>query len=389
MRITFPHMGNLWVGVRAVFEDLGREVVVPPLPSRRSLELGVRHSPEFACFPLKLNVGDFLGALEQGAEVIVMAGGVGPCRFGHYAQVEAQVLRALGHRGEMVVLEPPRGHLGEVVARIRRLAGWRPLGRVLGALGFGWEKLRAADDLERAAARARPLETSPGAVDAAYRRALEAVAASEGIAGTRRAAAEGVRAILEAAGRGGPAVGRPRLRVGLVGEVYMVVETFANQEVERRLGELGVEVSRSVYISDWARSHVFLDALRLTGRTRATLVRRAAEPYLEHFVGGHGRESVGESVLFQREGYDGVVHVAPFTCMPEIVAASLLPELSRDVGLPVLSLFLDEHTGEAGLQTRLEAFVDLLGRRRRLGEKRFGEGRATAWRSTSVSTWAR
>ena len=33
--------------------------------------------------------------------------------------------------------------------------------------------------------------------------------------------------------------------------------------------------------------------------------------------------------------------------------------------IPILSLVLDEHTGEAGLQTRLEAFVDLLDQKRK------------------------
>jgi predicted nucleotide-binding protein (sugar kinase/HSP70/actin superfamily) len=54
----------------------------------------------------------------------------------------------------------------------------------------------------------------------------------------------------------------------------------------------------------------------------------------------------------------------PFTCIPEIVARSILPRVSRDLGIPVMSLILDEQTGLAGVLTRLEAFVDLLARRR-------------------------
>jgi benzoyl-CoA reductase/2-hydroxyglutaryl-CoA dehydratase subunit BcrC/BadD/HgdB len=53
--------------------------------------------------------------------------------------------------------------------------------------------------------------------------------------------------------------------------------------------------------------------------------------------------------------------------MPEIVAEAVLSEVSEVHGLPVLTLFLDEHTGEAGLQTRLEAFVDLLAGRAAMG----------------------
>jgi len=38
---------------------------------------------------------------------------------------------------------------------------------------------------------------------------------------------------------------------------------------------------------------------------------------------------------------------------------------TREAGRPFMSLILDEHTGEAGLVTRLEAFVDMLARWKR------------------------
>jgi len=73
---------------------------------------------------------------------------------------------------------------------------------------------------------------------------------------------------------------------------------------------------------------------------------------------------VGGAIDFARKGYDGVVHVMPFTCMPEIVAQGILTRVSRDLSFPILTLIFDEHTGEAGVNTRLEAFVDLLQARR-------------------------
>ncbi|MDI7252812.1 MAG: CoA protein activase, partial [Actinomycetota bacterium] len=94
-------------------------------------------------------------------------------------------------------------------------------------------------------------------------------------------------------------------------------------------------------------------------------IEEAALPYLTHFVGGEGLRSVGATALYHRHGYDGVVHVMPFTCMPETIAKSLLPRVSRDLGIPVLSLVIDEMTGKAGVATRLEAFVDLARFRRR------------------------
>lgn len=50
--------------------------------------------------------------------------------------------------------------------------------------------------------------------------------------------------------------------------------------------------------------------------------------------------------------------------MPEIITRSFIPQLSKEHNMPVLSLVLDEHTGETGFQTRIEAFTDLLERRK-------------------------
>jgi predicted nucleotide-binding protein (sugar kinase/HSP70/actin superfamily) len=51
--------------------------------------------------------------------------------------------------------------------------------------------------------------------------------------------------------------------------------------------------------------------------------------------------------------------------MPEIITRAIAPQLSKENDMPFLSLVVDEHTGEAGFQTRIEAFIDLLRRRKR------------------------
>jgi predicted nucleotide-binding protein (sugar kinase/HSP70/actin superfamily) len=62
---------------------------------------------------------------------------------------------------------------------------------------------------------------------------------------------------------------------------------------------------------------------------------------------------------------DGIIHVFPFTCMPELVAQTILMKVQKDLDIPILTLILDEHTAPGGVETRLEAFIDLLERRRK------------------------
>ena len=344
-------MGTLYIPVETLLLDLGADVVVPPPCTQRTLELGTSLAPESACLPLKIGLGNFLEARELGAEAVLMAGGSGPCRFGYYAQVQREVLEAAGCGLEMIVLEPPQGHLRELLAQLRRWVPGFTLGRLWRSFSLAWAKVLAIDEVERAVQKARAAEARPGRADALFGRFLADCRRADTPRRVDRLRREALEELAGLPRREGPVV-----RVGVVGEIYTVLEPFANLYAERRLGGLGVEVVRRLFLGDWIREHLF----RLRVRQERRRLAELAGPHLNHFVGGHGLESVAHSVEFAREGVAGVVQIAPLTCMPEIVAETVLPEVTAAHGLPVLTLFVDEHTGEAGLQTRLEAFVDLL-----------------------------
>ena len=85
---------------------------------------------------------------------------------------------------------------------------------------------------------------------------------------------------------------------------------------------------------------------------------------MKRAIGGECIETIGDTVYAAKHGVDGVIHISPFSCMPEIVAQNILPKLSKNENIPVLSLILDEQTGRAGYITRIEAFVDLVKRKK-------------------------
>lgn len=358
MRVTFAHMGNMYIPLKAILQRLGLDVVVPPPSTKKTLSLGVKHSPEFACLPLKLNLGNFIEAGEMGADTVIMAGGCGPCRFGYYAQIEQAILKDIGRNMDFIVLEPPDRHIAELLAKIKRIAGKGSWGDIFRAVRFGYRKAKAVDEIERVCLRLRPREIAAGSTDKAYRKALTLIDDTCTFDELNRAVGKAGDLLRELM------VDEERrvLKVGVIGEIYTLLEPFSNQNLERRLGYLGVEVDRSIYLSEWVNNHLFGGLLK-NGRKRKDICE-AAHPYLRHFVGGHGQETIGSAVLYAGAGFDGLVQLFPFTCMPEIVAESILPEVSSGLGIPSLTLIMDEHSGEAGMLTRLEAFVDLLEQKR-------------------------
>ncbi len=362
MRVTFPHMGNLFIAVKGMLQYLGVDVLVPPPSSKRTLTLGAKYGPEFACLPMKLNLGNLIEAYEKGADTIIMAGGCGPCRFGYYAQIEHAILEDLGYDMKLIVLEPPQKHLSELLAKIKELSGNSSWWHIFQSIRFGYQKAKAVDQVEIAAFQSRPRELRPGSTEKAYAQALELLDRADSHIALEEAKRKTDDLMSSVARDRQKAV----VKIGLIGEIYTLLDPFSNHYLERTLGHLGAEVDRSIYLSEWVNDHIFMGLARGL-RTRKEACA-AAQPYLRHFVGGHGQESVGSAVNFARAGYDGIIQVFPFTCMPEIVAESILPEMRVDYGTPVMTMIVDEHTGEAGTLTRLEAFVDLLGRKKEARE---------------------
>ena len=70
--------------------------------------------------------------------------------------------------------------------------------------------------------------------------------------------------------------------------------------------------------------------------------------------------------LLCKQRVEGIIYLSAFACGPEALIGELIKKEAKAIGLPLLQLDLDEHSGEAGLVTRIEAFIDLLQRKRRL-----------------------
>ncbi|MGI6225251.1 MAG: CoA protein activase [Peptococcales bacterium] len=363
MKITFPHMGNMYIPVKALLEYLGLEVVVPPFSSQRTLNLGVKYSPEFACLPLKLNLGNLIEAKELGADTIIMAGGVGPCRFGLYAQVQVEILRDLGYEYDCLVLEPPDKHLGQFISRLKKIIGTNSWWKVIEAIKFAFEKSYSVDLIEKKVQYLRPREKKIGTVDCIYNHVLNTINQAQSFYSLQEATNLGLLKLDQVPLN----LNKEVIRIGLIGEIYTLLEPFVGLDIEKELGKLGAEVTRSLYLSEWINSHLLMNfSKKVTHKPFSEL----SKPYLNYFVGGHGRETIGYAVGFAQEGFDGIIQIAPLTCMPEIVAHNILPKVREKYQIPMLTIYVDEQSGKAGLVTRLEAFLDLIQRQLACGKRR-------------------
>jgi predicted nucleotide-binding protein (sugar kinase/HSP70/actin superfamily) len=356
MVVTFPQMGTLNILAKSLLDDLKIPYVMPPACTQRTLELGSRYAPEQACLPFKINLGNFLESAELGADTVLITGGCGPCRFGYYGQLEGEILKDLGYDMEMIVLDAPKDRAGmrTLLGRLGRVVEGRSLTQCLRAVREALKVSQAVDGMEELALKVRARERKAGTTDRILQDFERRAFALSGSSQLLWAVDQTLARLQSVPLRPGPV-----LKVGIVGEIFTMLEPFTNLDIPRMLGQMGVEVSVSMRLSSWITDHI----LKLKFWQEPE-IREAARPYLRTFVGGHAQETLGHAIRYAKEGYDGIIQLFPLTCLPEIVAESILPSVSEDYGIPLMVLVTDEMSGRAGYRTRLEAFVDMLEQRK-------------------------
>ena len=354
LKVSLPHMGNYSIAFKSLIDGLGCQMVVPPPISRRTVELGSRHSPEFVCLPFKINLGNYIEALDLKAEVLLQAGRSGACRYGYYGEVQEQILRDLGYEFHMVHLFSG-GRQFNFVSSIRSLTNGVSRPRIVRASYLTLLKIHLIDEMESKVRKLRAYEVERGRSDRLLEeglKKLELMRSGREIKRLRQEMRKKFRSI-EICKDANP------VRIGIVGELYVVMEPRANLDIERKLGGLRVEVIRPLTLSALLKYAVFpFLSHRITNRGKG---------FIQYELGAHAGHSVAHTVEFAEMGLDGVMQLYPFTCMPEISARAILGNVSRTLGIPVLQLSFSEQTGEAGVDTRIEAFVDMLERRRKRG----------------------
>ncbi|MBQ8168224.1 hypothetical protein IJZ97_02265 [bacterium] len=358
-KVAFPHMGLIYVAWSAALRRVGVEPFVPPYTSKKTLSLGTKHSPEAICLPYKLILGNFVEALDSGADYVAMITSPGICRLGEYGKCIQNALHDMGYDARYIELQLYDGIQG-MYRFLRELTGKnRPL-MFINAIILAIRKVFLVDDLQARLNYLRARELKLGDSEKAFNKAIKIVEAEDSLFGLRKAKKKAFAEMDKVKIDKDKEV----LFVDVTGEIFLVCDQFSNQNIERELGKMGVQVRISLTVSSFLKDAIIPKIFR-KGETHLQRANRLAKPYLMRDIGGDALECVSDVAYANERGIDGIIHISPFTCMPEIMSQNIFPAMRENCEIPILPLIMDEQTGKAGYLTRLEAFVDLMRRRKR------------------------
>ena len=362
--IAWPRMGRIDIPLKALLVSLGANVIIPPPNSNKALEIGVKNSIEGICLPYKLNLANYIMALEAGANTLMMFQAPGSCRFGNYTKMAQKTLKKMGYKFDMVIFDMYKSKMKQTLHAFWHVTHcWNPY-KFYKGFSLGFNKFFAIDLAEKLLLKTRPREINKGDAEKCYEKWLKITDETNNVWEGKKLC----KRIKEDFAKIPIDKNKIVPVVFLIGEFFVLLDPYTNQNIEKELGEMGVEVQRQIMFGDWLE-HVLKPSLFYKKESHRERSLRYAKKYMKRAIGGETVENIGDTVYAAKHDVDGIIHLMPFSCMPEIVTQNIFPKVRKEEDIPILSLVLDEQTGRAGYITRVEAFIDLVKRKKMRKEK--------------------
>jgi len=297
-RVSIPWMGKEYIELLGQsLSHLGINIQLPPRTTEKTVQLGVRNTAEMVCFPLKPTLGNFIEALDNGANTLLMYDSQGQCRLRQYFKIQEFTLRNMGYDFEMYNI-----NYGNILPVLQKLSG-ASYARILLELFRYYGKVKRVDKKKERWSRRRP-------------------------------------------------------NIGIIGEIFTCCDERINYGIEKKIEKLGAKPVNMVTLSSFIKES-FLRKMHWPTRDRKRYDRQA-EKYFNGDLGGHGRENISHLLELVDNNIGGVIHLLPMSCMPETSIEPFVNTICRDSNTPLLRIPIDENTAEVNLETRLETFVELI-----------------------------
>jgi predicted CoA-substrate-specific enzyme activase len=382
-KIYIPYMCDHSFAVAAAFHACGVEADVFPESDEETLYWGRKLTSGKECYPCILTTGDMVKIVknpnfDHEKAAFFMPSGNGPCRFGQYHRFHRLVLDDLGFQ-HVPIYSPNQDEtlyndLGIMGSQFSRLA---------------WQGIVAVDLLMKKLLETRPYEKEKGRADQVYGESLKKVCEAIQHGGDLKQALDQSLKMfnrIEVNGTG------EKPLIGIVGEVYVRLNRFSNEDVIRKIEQFGGEAWMApmtewiLYVNTIAKRRslrnksfsnllkvfltdhyqkkdehhlekIFKDSLRNFGEPKTRSILKKARPFIDSSFEGEAILSIGKSIDFAKRGASGIVNIMPFTCMPGTIVSALLKRYREENNnIPILNMAYDGQE-QTNTLTRLEAFM--------------------------------
>lgn len=344
--ISFPHLGDYYIPIKFLLTKLTKYKVIesPPI-TKKTIELGSKYSPDFVCVPFKYNLGNFIETLENGANILIQAGG--GCRYGYYAEVQEKILKDLGYHFNLYSLvEKDKITIGSLYRTFKKIDKKIPIYKMLYYPLLTILMIRYMDNIDNYIRLNIGFEEEKNSFINLKKEMLDSFKNCKGYLSLTKRYFKYKKLFKNLK------INKPSncLKVGIIGELYTSMEPFSSYFLEKELASMNIEVKRFTNVS------YLLYQKRLERKKNLRYIK----DYCKYTIGADGMDNIYRAKYLIDQGYDGLIHIKPFGCTPEIGAIPIIRKVCEDGKMPIIYFSFDSQTSETGIKTRLEAFYDML-----------------------------
>lgn len=140
------------------------------------------------------------------------------------------------------------------------------------------------------------------------------------------------------------------ITIAVMGYVYNIYDKFVSMNIIARLRKFGINIITFEMMHEKDLENKKDDTNKPLFWVFARKIYNAA------------------NLLLSQKKVDGIIHVTAFACGPDSIIGKMLAIDCEKQDVPFMTIRVDEHSGENHLQTRVEAFCDMLKRKKLQGK---------------------
>jgi len=157
------------------------------------------------------------------------------------------------------------------------------------------------------------------------------------------------------------------LKIGIVSHPYNIYDSFISLDLLKKIKKEDVSIQTSESLDK-------------------KIIEDETSSLPKELFWTYEKEVVGTALHWLKTGkVDGIIYLLSFACGPDSLAQVLIEDFAQQYqDVPLMSLVIDEHSAEAGLLTRLEAFLDMIKRRKKIESNHRPDGLSANYARGSV-----
>ena len=344
--VSFPHLGDYYIPIQYLLKKTTNLKVIPSPPiTKKTIDLGSKYSPDFVCIPFKYNLGNFIETMDNGANILLQAGG--GCRYGYYKEVQETILRDLGYKFDFYTLTPNDGFtVKHLYQTFKKLNPDLSIIKFINYIPLTLLMINYIDNIDDYIRLNIGFEEEKNSFINLKKEMLKDFTSCNNFISLTYNYFKYKRKFKKIR------VNKQKdcLKIGVIGELYTSMEPFASYFLEMELAKMNIQVKRFTNVT----------YLLIKKRFKKKKMLKYASEYIKYPIGADGLDNVYRTKKLIKEGYDGLIHIKPFGCTPEVGAIPIIKNVCNDYKMPIIFFSFDNQTSMEGIKTRLEAFYDML-----------------------------